>query len=478
MARWGGGPSVAGEAVRQAMRRIAQAVQAPREEAVALLAAWGIQVPLEWAAWTVDQRLDWAFQALAGWSPEAPIWAVDVAEEGEEESMGDPRPRGFRGGAGRRRLQGPVVSSLAILLLLALLAGAAWHVLYRPSTAPAPVSTGEAGWYTVYFTAPRFPDDPRFHRGGVVDALIAAIDSAQRTLDVAVYDIELMSVADALLRARERGVRVRVVTETDNADTKAVARLRAGGIPVVTDERPGYMHNKFMIVDGERVWTGSMNFTDNDAYQNNNNAVWIRSPDLARNYAAKFAAMFERRAFGPARASGDTVPRLTIHGIPVENYFAPEDPTVEAIVRTLRGARERIVFMAFAFTHPTIGEALLGRHRAGVAIHGVFERVGADAPVSQFDRLRRAGLDVLKDGNPYLMHHKVFVIDRRTVIFGSYNFSRNAAQDNDENFLIVEDPAMAALFEAEFARVYEQALNPPRSGWPDLTGILAGAGGR
>lgn len=73
MARRGSAPSEAGEAVRQAMRRIARAVQAPREEAVALLAAWGIQVPLEWAAWTVDQRLDWAFQALAEWSPEAPI---------------------------------------------------------------------------------------------------------------------------------------------------------------------------------------------------------------------------------------------------------------------------------------------------------------------------------------------------------------------------------------------------------------------
>jgi len=307
----------------------------------------------------------------------------------------------------------------------------------------------------------------------VVDSLIAAIDSARQTVDVAVYDLDLMPVADALLRARDRGVRVRVVTETDNADTKAIARLRAGGIPVVTDEREGYMHNKFMVIDGERVWTGSMNFTDNDAYQNNNNAALIRSPDLARNYAAKFAAMFERRAFGPARSPGDTVPQLTIEGIPVENYFAPEDPTVEAIERAIRGARERIVFMAFSFTHPQIGSALLERARAGVEIHGVFESVGAETPASQFRRLRQAGIDVLKDGNPYNMHHKVFVIDRRVVIFGSYNFSRNAAQDNDENFLIVADPAMASLFEAEFARVYEQALNPPRAGWPVMEWALA-----
>jgi len=387
--------------------------------------------------------------------------------------MSTSRPRKARKGRWRSPHGIPSLAGLASLFLLAVVILAAQQCLSSPGAPVTPTSEGRAGWYEIFFTTPRFPDDPGLHRGGVVDSLIAAIDSARQTVDVAVYDLDLMPVADALLRARDRGVRVRVVTETDNADTKAIARLRAGGIPVVTDEREGYMHNKFMVIDGERVWTGSMNFTDNDAYQNNNNAALIRSPDLARNYAAKFAAMFERRAFGPARSPGDTVPQLTIEGIPVENYFAPEDPTVEAIERAIRGARERIVFMAFSFTHPQIGSALLERARAGVEIHGVFESVGAETPASQFRRLRQAGIDVLKDGNPYNMHHKVFVIDRRVVIFGSYNFSRNAAQDNDENFLIVADPAMASLFEAEFARVYEQALNPPRAGWPVMEWALA-----
>lgn len=387
--------------------------------------------------------------------------------------MPTPRPRWTRKATLPVPWGASPLTGLIGLVVLALIVLAASYCLGRSGISPSPSPPVESGgWYEVFFTTPRFPDDPEFHRGGVVDSLIAAIEGARQSLDVAVYDIDLMPVADALLRARDRGVRVRVVTETDNADTKAIARLRAGGIPVVTDERNGYMHNKFMVIDGERVWTGSMNFTDNDAYQNNNNAALLRSPELARNYAVKFAAMFERRAFGPARSSGDTVPRLTIQGIPVENYFAPEDPTVEAIRAALRNARERIVFMAFSFTHPRIGDALLERARAGVEIHGVMERSGAEAPVSQFNRLRRAGIDVLKDGNPYNMHHKVFVIDRRVVIFGSYNFSRNAAEDNDENFLIVADPAMAARFEAEFARVYEQALNPPRGGWSAMEWVF------
>ena len=68
--------------------------------------------------------------------------------------------------------------------------------------------------------------------------------------------------------------------------------------------------------------------------------------------------------------------------------------------------------------------------------------------------MKAAGADVLTDGNPYLMHHKVFIIDSQTVIFGSYNFSANAQDDNDENLLIVDDAGMARAFLDEFDRVY------------------------
>jgi phosphatidylserine/phosphatidylglycerophosphate/cardiolipin synthase-like enzyme len=55
------------------------------------------------------------------------------------------------------------------------------------------------------------------------------------------------------------------------------------------------------------------------------------------------------------------------------------------------------------------------------------------------------------------MHHKVFIVDGKTVIFGSFNFSKSANEVNDENLLIVDDLTLAAQFQDEFARVYEQA---------------------
>ena len=59
------------------------------------------------------------------------------------------------------------------------------------------------------------------------------------------------------------------------------------------------------------------------------------------------------------------------------------------------------------------------------------------------------------------MHHKVFVLDGRTTIFGSFNFSDSADKDNDENLLIVDDPGFAQPFVEEFGRVLALAKNPP-----------------
>jgi phosphatidylserine/phosphatidylglycerophosphate/cardiolipin synthase-like enzyme len=63
------------------------------------------------------------------------------------------------------------------------------------------------------------------------------------------------------------------------------------------------------------------------------------------------------------------------------------------------------------------------------------------------------------DGNPELMHHKVFIVDQEIVIFGSYNFSAAAETRNDENLLIIYSPELAAQFSEEFERVYERAAS-------------------
>jgi len=336
-----------------------------------------------------------------------------------------------------------------------------------PDGQPTLVSSqNTAGWYDLYFTTPRYPDKPGYHHGGLDTQLAAFINSAQKTIDLADYDFDLENVANALAKAAARGVRVRMVTDTDtltNDDPKvqkAFDILKQAKIPIVDDQRGPIMHNKFMVVDGAAVWTGSWNFTDGDTYHLNNNAIKIVSRDLAQNYTTEFEKMFVQRKFGPNKPAGVPHPILTIGGVHVENYLAAEDKVAGHIVDRLKQAQQSIHFLAFSFTHDAIGSAMLARAKAGVSVAGVFETTGSETQYSEYGRMRKAKLDVLQDGNPYVMHHKVIIIDGRTVIFGSFNFTSNADKDNDENLLIVDDPALAKAFEAEFQRVREVALHP------------------
>ena len=70
---------------------------------------------------------------------------------------------------------------------------------------------------------------------------------------------------------------------------------------------------------------------------------------------------------------------------------------------------------------------------------------------------RSAGLDVRTDRNPGQMHEKVFIIDEELVVMGSYNFSRSADENNDENLLVIHSRLIACQFAEEFARIYAAA---------------------
>jgi phosphatidylserine/phosphatidylglycerophosphate/cardiolipin synthase-like enzyme len=285
-------------------------------------------------------------------------------------------------------------------------------------------------------------------------------------LDVAIHDLDLESVTDATATAAQRGVRVRVVLESDVMRSRervkqaAVEKLRSAEIPLVEDRPNGTMHHKFTVVDGRWVETGSWNYTFSETYRNNNNAIVIESKDLAANYTAEFEKMFVGHQFGGAKPRGVPNPVLSLAGARAENYFSPEDRPATHVIRWIGAAQQRLHFLAFSFTHDGIGDAVLERSRAGVPIGGVFESADTRTSFSEYGKLKGEGLDVLLDTNPWNLHHKVMILDGKITIFGSFNFSASADRDNDENLLIVDDPGLAAAFEAEYERIRQDALHP------------------
>jgi phosphatidylserine/phosphatidylglycerophosphate/cardiolipin synthase-like enzyme len=179
---------------------------------------------------------------------------------------------------------------------------------------------------------------------------------------------------------------------------------------------------------------------------------------LAQNYLAEFEEMFSDDAFGPGSPANTPKAELNVNGVAMQVCFSPDDGCAARLARLIASAQHSVHFMAFSFTSDPLAEALIERAEAGVEVAGVMEasqmlsNAGTD-----FQRFLEAGIDVRPDGNERNMHHKVLIIDGRFVATGSYNFSHYAETRNDENSLVIDDPQIAALFEAEFQKLLAQA---------------------
>jgi phosphatidylserine/phosphatidylglycerophosphate/cardiolipin synthase-like enzyme len=330
------------------------------------------------------------------------------------------------------------------------------------SEAPgAPASPSENlpndAWYWIYFTNP-LATNARSYRGGPDAQLAKAIEAARVSVDVAIYDLNLWSLRDALLKAHRSGLTVRVVTESDNLDEPEIQDLKKEGIPVLGDRREGLMHNKFVVIDRQEVWTGSMNFTTSDGYLNNNHLVRLQSADLALAYTVEFEEMFVSDLFGPDVRPNTPKPVLEINGARLEVLFSPDDGVQQRLIELIQQAQHSVYFLAFSFTSDPLAEALIIQSEAGVLVVGVLEEAQVISNIgSDYERFLAAGLDVRLDGNPNNMHHKILIIDERIVVLGSYNFSRSAEVSNDENTLILDDESFASPFVSEFQRIFDSA---------------------
>ncbi len=339
-------------------------------------------------------------------------------------------------------------TKLAILLLTAALLIACQSVSLVSTPEPIGDTTPDAA-IDVIFTD---------RNDTVENALLDAINSAQHSIDLAIYNLSNETIGDALLAAARRGVNVRMVMENKNVDGVVPQGLAAAGIPIQEDDRDALMHNKFMVIDGLDVWTGSANYTYNGLSSDNNNLVHIRSSRLAENYTTEFEEMFSVNRFGSDSPANTPNPQLSVDGVLLESYFSPDDGVLDHLVTLVNEADTSITIMAFSFTSDELAAAVLDKARQGVAVQIVMdEEQAASNQGGEYENLRNAGLDVRLDGNRGQMHHKVIIIDGDTVSFGSYNFSNSAERRNDENVIIAHDPELAGAFMTEFDRIYAEA---------------------
>ena len=194
----------------------------------------------------------------------------------------------------RRRKRHPI-RALVILIILGVCAYGAYS--YWPeiqAALPSVFQVSDAGGFDIGSDSVKyyFPRDGQRPE----PVLVEIMDSAKQNLDVAIYSITDQRIADAMIRAEERGVAVRVITDASQSDTSSqktlLATLKAAGIPVKINSHSGIMHLKVTIADGDIVTTGSFNYTK--AAENTNDEVFVVLSDetAAADFEAQFARMW------------------------------------------------------------------------------------------------------------------------------------------------------------------------------------------
>ena len=317
--------------------------------------------------------------------------------------------------------------------------------------------------------------------------LAEQILSAEQTVDLCFYEIDSDTIIGAILAAHNSGTQVRLIT--DDAYLPEVQELLDASVPVLSDSAGSVyiykdMHNKFAVFDGEWIWTGSYNATENGTFGNANNALLFRSEATAEAYTAEFQEMWGSTTATPNPEASrfhtgkedNHLHTFELDGYTLELYMSPSDGTKESILSAIATADYSISFCIFSFTDDDISDAMEAQLEdvPGLTIQGVFDETQAGSQYSEIHKMLDWGnqVEVLVDaitdsaGAEKFLHHKYLLIDAGyedsdpLVITGSCNWSTNGFSYNDENTIISYHPDIVDLYLSEFEKRFAEGVIP------------------
>lgn len=308
------------------------------------------------------------------------------------------------------------------------------------------------------------------------DTIVAYINRAKYTLDIAVYNYTstFPAIAVAANNAHNRGVRVRWIYDSSSSNTgipllaSTIARLAsppdAGSYSI--------MHNKFMIIDANStdaadpiVWTGSTNWNSQQFNYDYNNAVVIQDQALAKAYQDQFNMMWGGTGDYPNHSASKFgqyktdlgAHHFTVDGKEVEVYFSPADGTNDHIQSAISSANTDLYWAMCTFTYTSNASLLAAKKSEGLYVAGVDDQSSNSySPYSiLMGSLGSSNFKIYSGGNLY--HHKYVIVDASNscsdpmVVTGSHNWTSSANTMNDENTLIIHDATAANIYYQSFS---------------------------
>jgi|GEM_PF-3199478 len=353
---------------------------------------------------------------------------------------------------------------------------------------------------TIYFTQPPYNTE-------IEKDIIKLIKehNADFTMDICIYGLDNENIIRALESSIKKGIHVRFIGNLDGDSPlymcrgdyyqgyKRIADALDKYFPIIGKKRVnfpdeadfddfklinknGIMHNKFMLLTDKDcnnyIFTGSANYTETCLSKNNNNTLLLKNKEVYDFYKDNFDKLLNDSKITDNKQDKD----FSIDGVKFKIIFsAGNDITLsDFIINKMNNTMESIDFLIYSFSHEEIMRLLCNLKEKNIVIMGIFDKSQLD--YSREEYLVGNDIQCKIDGNNHVLadkthggklHHKIMIIDKKTVITGSFNWSDNADYNNHENLIIIDSEEIAKIFSYEFKQRWAEGILIKKTAYGD-----------
>lgn len=307
---------------------------------------------------------------------------------------------------------------------------------------------------------------------GAGNLIVNVIQEAQTSIDIAAFVMTSEDIFSALIDAHNREVKIRIVVDAKSANTMGsdVQALIDQNIPVKLNNQFRIMHNKYIIIDGTSVQTGSFNYSASADKRNAENAIFLNEqPNIAKLYTDNFEKLFtdsktihsikdlqielgvtseslNKEADFPVdktiKKDNTYFQSIQINSGIVDvafsnacNYISSSPSAKHLILQVIQNAKDNIYMAAYDFSDSDIIGALEESQRKGVNLNIVLD-YKANSKNNAIDNLKTLGANVYLNKKFSIMHNKYIISDNNTLEMGSFNYTTSAENEQCNNILV------------------------------------------
>ncbi len=330
-------------------------------------------------------------------------------------------------------------------------------------------------------------------------SLLNIINNSEKSINFAIYGIgDEDKIYKALINAKKRGVKIQGITDMNinnknpYFDTwKLINDLEFVKTDYLTDIKlleeqkiqnkyslrikdyakvkdgskmkvPGaIMHNKFFIVDNEYVWTGSTNVSSSCMSYNANNVLLIKSKEVANIYQKEFDEMYHNNNFHKYKNKTSDGQTIKINeDTSLRIFFSPSNPPNDFAIKPLiDNAKEYVYVPIFFLTNKELINSLIFANKRNIDVKIIVDSAANIVNPQYVKILRENNVPVKVENWGGKMHMKSAVIDDKTIIIGSMNWTGVAQNSNDENTIVLENTKLAKEFKQKFIYLWNTIPN-------------------